>query len=141
MSETKDSIIIKGRTVYPGKVEGEALVSKMPLMGWGNVNVKQGFTVERDHPLYEVPLKDKILVFPYVRGSGGFVMYGHTKRYGVNPLAMLCTEPISYGIFAAMTMKQPMMTDFDIDPVKIIETGDYIIVNADEGFIEIVKNV
>lgn len=140
MSNSRDHIIIKGRTIFPGKVEGEALVSKMPLMGWGNVNVKQGFTVERDHPLFEVALKDKILVFPYVRGSGGFVMYGHTKQYGTNPKAMLISKPISYSIFAGMIMKQPTMTDFDIDPIQIIETGDFVKVNADDGYIEIIKN-
>lgn len=137
MSEKR--IIIKGRTVYPGKVEGEALVSELPLMGWGNVNVKQGYTVERGHPLYEVPFKDKILVFPYVRGSGGFVMYGHTKAYDVNPLAMLCSKTISYSIFAGMIMKQPMMTDFDTDPLEVISSGDRVIVNADEGYVEVIK--
>jgi predicted aconitase with swiveling domain len=47
-----ERIRIKGRKVYGGIAEGEALVSKKPLMGWGNVNVKQGFTVERGHPLF-----------------------------------------------------------------------------------------
>ena len=42
MGDEKKHVIIRGRTVYPGKVEGEALVSPMPLMGWGNVNLKQG---------------------------------------------------------------------------------------------------
>jgi hypothetical protein len=32
-----------------------------------------------------------------------------------------------------------MMTDFEDDPLKYIETGDLVLVNADEGYIEITK--
>lgn len=132
-------IIIRGRTIYPGVTEGEALVSPMPMMGWGNVNVSGGFTVERGHPLYEVPFKDKILVLPYIRGSGGFVMYGRTKKYHTNPKAMLFREAISVAVTTAMVLKEPVMTDFDQDPCQVIETGDYVIVNADEGYVKVIK--
>jgi predicted aconitase with swiveling domain len=132
-------IIIKGRAVIRGKPEGEALVSEMPLMGWGNVNLKQGFTVERGHPLYHVPFRGKILVFPYARGSGGFQMYGRTRQFGVNPAAMLYNEGMSITTLAALTLNRPCMTDFETDIVKAIDTGDWVIVNADEGYVEIIK--
>jgi predicted aconitase with swiveling domain len=132
-------IIIKGRAMYPGVTEGEALVSKLPMMGWGNVCVPMGYTVERGHPLYEVPLKGKILVFPYVRGSGGFVMYGGTKRYDKHPEAILVSQAMSVTVHTALTLKQPFMTDFDKDPVELIETGDYVYVNADEGCVKVIK--
>ena len=50
-------IVLHGRKVIGGKAEGEALVSRGPLMGWGNVDARNGYTVERNHPLYEVPFK------------------------------------------------------------------------------------
>ena len=134
-----EEIIIKGRTIYPGIAEGEALVSPMPLMGWGNVYMPGGYTVERGHPLYEVPMKGKILVFPYLRGSGGFVMYGRMRKYGTQPAAMLITESVSVAVTTAMNLKEPVMTDFDIDPCKVIKTGDHVIVNADEGYVKIVR--
>jgi len=31
------------------------------------------------------------------------------------------------------------MTDFESDPMEVIETGDMVLVNADEGYIEITK--
>jgi hypothetical protein len=31
------------------------------------------------------------------------------------------------------------MTDFEDDPLKYIDTGDTVFVNADEGYIEIIK--
>jgi hypothetical protein len=34
----------------------------------------------------------------------------------------------------------PAMTDFERDPMEVIETGDMVFVNADEGYIEITKN-
>ena len=132
-------ITITGRAIYPGYAEGEALVSKGPMMGWGNVKPEAGYTVERDHPLYEVPFAGKVLVLPYARGSGGFMSYGHSKAYGSNPVAMLVTQAMSISIMTGMILKQPTMTDFETDPVGIIDTGDYVIVNADEGFIKIIK--
>lgn len=141
MNSEQKEIIIRGRTIYPGVAEGEALVSKMPMMGWVNVNAKQGFTVERGHPLYEVPFTGKVLVIPYSRGSGGFIMYGRTRDYNAHPKAMLISKCMSISIMAGMILKQPTMTDFDIDPVEVIETGDYVIVNADEGYVKVLKRV
>ena len=51
MDTQPEKIILKGRKVVGGIAEGEALVSKKPLMGWGNVDSKNGYTVERNHPL------------------------------------------------------------------------------------------
>ena len=133
------TIVIHGRAIYGGHAEGEALVSEMPLMGWGNVKPNEGCTVERNHPLYKVCFKDKILVFPYMRGSGGFVIYADSKKFGMNPAAMLVTESISVIVTMAMRLKQPVLTDFDIDPMTGIETGDYVEVNGDEGCVIVHK--
>jgi hypothetical protein len=139
MAEEARKIILKGRKVIGGRAEGEALVSKMPLMGWGNVNVKGGFTVERNHPLFEVPFKGKVLVFSEPRGSGGFVGYGRTREFGTNPAAFIYRKGNNLTVFAAMCMKVPTVTDFDQDPTEIIETGDHVIVNGDEGVVEVIK--
>jgi len=72
MKAPAGKIVLKCRKVIGGIAEGEALVSKMPLMGWGNVDSQHGYTTERNHPLYEVPYKGKVLVFTEPRGSGGF---------------------------------------------------------------------
>lgn len=139
MAEEAKKIILRGRKVIGGFAEGEALVSKMPLMGWGNVNVEGGFTVERNHPLFEVPLKGKVLVFTEPRGSGGFVLYGRTRQFGTNPVAMLYRKGNNLTVFAAMNMKVPTVTDFDQDPTAMIETGDHVRVNGDEGIVEVLK--
>jgi uncharacterized protein len=139
MADERTKIVLKGRKVRGGVVEGEALVSKKPLMGWGNVNAKEGYTVERNHPLYMVPFKGKILVFPNPRGSGGFVGYGRTKEFGTNPAGFLYTKGNNLTVFAAMNMKVPTVTDFDQDPTEVIETGDFVRVDGDNGIVEVFK--
>ena len=132
-------IILYGRKVIGGVAEGEALVSRMPLMGWGNVDVKNGYTTERNHPLYEVPLKGKILVFTEPRGSGGFVGYGRTRQFSTNPAAFLYREGNNLTVFAAMCAGMPTVTDFDRDPTEVIETGDWVKVDGDHGTVEVTK--
>jgi predicted aconitase with swiveling domain len=139
MDITEKRIILHGRKVIGGVAEGEALVSKMPLMGWGNADAKHGYTVERNHPLYEVPFKGKVLVFTTPRGSGGFVAYGSTRNFGTNPAAFVYREGNNLTVFAAMAANIPTVTDLDQDPTKVIETGDHVIVNGDKGTVEVIK--
>jgi len=42
-------------------------------------------------------------------------------------------------VFAAMNMKVPTVTDFDQDPTAVIETGDHVRVDGDNGIIEVFK--
>lgn len=137
--KTTDKIILKGRKVIGGVAEGEALVSKMPLMGWGNVDVRNGYTVERNHPLYEVPYKGKVLVFTEPRGSGGFMGYGGSRFAGTQPAAFLYRKGNNLTVFAAMLMQSPTVTDFDKDPTEVIETGDWVKVDGDKGIVEVTK--
>jgi predicted aconitase with swiveling domain len=129
-------IRIKGRAEYPGCVEAEALVSPMPLQGFANVDPDRGYTTERNHPLFKVPYTGKVLVFPSPRGSGGFMAYG---RGSLKPAAFVHTVSSPLNVLAALTAHIPAMTDFEEDPMQYIETGDRVLVNADEGYIEITK--
>ena len=139
MIKQNNRITLKGRKVIGGYAEGEALVSKMPLMGWGNVDSEHGYTVERNHPLYEVSYKGKVLVFTEPRGSGGFVGYGRSRMFGTHPAAFLYRKGNNLTVFAAMVMNVPTVTDFDQDPTEVIETGDYVKVNGDDGIVEVIK--
>jgi hypothetical protein len=38
-------------------------------------------------------------------------------------------------------MKVPAITDFDRDPTEVIETGDYVRVDGDNGIVEVRKRV
>jgi predicted aconitase with swiveling domain len=139
INRQEEKIVLHGRKVVGGTAEGEALVSRMPLMGWGNVDAQTGYTVERNHPLYEVPYKGKVLVFTEPRGSGGFVGYGASRNFGTHPAAFLYRKGNNLTVFAAMVMNVPTVTDFDRDPTEVIETGDYVVVNGDLGIVEVTK--
>lgn len=139
MGQDSKKIVLRGRKVIGGVAEGEALVSRVPMMGWGNVDMKRGVTTERNHPLFRVPLKGKVLVFPEPRGSGGWVFYGWTRFYGTNPAAMVYRRGLAITVLAALVMNVPCVTELDQDPIKVIETGDWVKVNGDEGMVEIYK--
>ena len=130
-----EKIRLKGRCVYPGKAEAEALVAPKYLQGFTNVRPAMGYTTERGHPLFRVPYTGKVLAFYSPRGSGGFLMYG----FGAKPAAFVCTKSSPLTVGCALQAHVPMMTDFEDDPLKYIETGDTVLVNADEGYIEITK--
>lgn len=138
MAEEK-RVVLKGRKVYGGKAEGEALVSKLPLMGWGNIDEKTGIYKERHHPLKGKCIKGKILVFPEPCGSGGFIRFGRTVQYGMNPKAFVYREGNCLTLMASLNAKVPSVTDFDADPTEVIETGDYVIVDGDSGTVEVIK--
>ncbi len=128
-------IRLKGRTEFPGIIEAEALVSSMPLQGFTNVNRDKGYTTERNHPLFKICYEGKVLVFPSQRGSGGFLRYGQGKK----PAAFIHTVASPLNVLCALQAHVPAMTDFEDDPMKYIETGDIVLVNADQGYIEITK--
>ena len=131
-----EKIRINGRCEYPGCVEAQALVSPKPLMGFANVDVQKGYTVERGHPLFKVEYTGKVLVFPAPRGSGGFMMYGIGDA---KPAAFVHTHATPLTVLCALQSHVPSMTDFERDPMDVIETGDMVLVNATEGYIEITK--
>lgn len=134
-----EKIVIRGRKVIGGIAEGEALVSKIPTMGWGNVDARRGIITERGHPLQGIPLKGKVFVFPTPRGSGGWVSFGRTVTYGTNPLAMVYWKGNALTILGALQLNKPTVGDCEEDPSKIIETGDWIRVDADNGIVEVTK--
>jgi len=65
--------VFKGRTISPGKVEGEALVSKEPIGFYGGIDAKTGLFIEKGHELEGKPVKGKVLVFPCGKGSLGTI--------------------------------------------------------------------
>ena len=129
-------IRIKGRVEFPGIVEAEALVSPMPLQGFTNVSQEHGYTTERNHPLFKVCYEGKVLVFPSQRGSGGFMCYGMGPH---KPAAFIHTVASPINVLCTLQAHVPSMTEFELDPMDYIETGDTVLVNADEGYIEITK--
>ena len=134
------AIVLRGRKVVGGCVEGEALVTRETISGWGGVNPMSGTVIETRHELRGVSFKDKILVFPGAKGSSGWSAVFHmTRLAGVSPKALLFNEMTTKVALGAVVMRIPSITDFDRDPLTVIETGDWVKVDADRGVVEVRK--
>jgi predicted aconitase with swiveling domain len=134
------TIIIRGRKVYGGRAEGEALVTRQTIPGWGGVNPVKGVITETQHELRGQSFKDKVLVCRGAKGSSGWsAMYHTAKLAGAAPKALVFNEMTTKIALGAVVMRVPSMTDLDHDPLDIIETDDWVVVDADRGIVEVVK--
>lgn len=136
----RPDIVIRGRKVVGGVTEGEALVTSQTISGWGGVNPMKGEIIESHHELRGQSFAGKVLVFPGAKGSSGWSGIFHTTRLTEKaPLAMLFNITTTKAALGAVVLRVPSMTDFDIDPVEAIETGDWVRVDADVGTVSIWK--
>jgi predicted aconitase with swiveling domain len=133
-------IVLHGRKVVGGSAEGEALVTKDTISGWGGVNPMEGIIVERRHELRGQSFKGKVLVFPGAKGSSGWASTFHSARLaGAAPAAMIFNEMTTKIALGAVVTHCPAVTDLDRDPLTVIETGDWVKVDGDRGIIEVTK--
>lgn len=133
-------IEIKGRGLIQGIAEGEALVTSQPISFLGGVDPKTGLIIEKGHEIKGSNITKKILIFPHGKGStvGSYVLFAMAKN-GTKPAGIInCkTEPI---IAAGCAMaKIPLIDNLEIDPIKQIHTGDYVIINSSKGIIRFRK--
>jgi predicted aconitase with swiveling domain len=137
---SEPTIVLRGRKVVGGVAEGEALVTHETISGWGGVNPMLGTIIETRHELRGQSFKDKILVFPGAKGSSGWSVVFHTTRLaGTAPKALIFNEMTTKVALGAVVMRVPAVTDLDRDPLEVIDTGDWVVVNGDAGTVEIKK--
>jgi predicted aconitase with swiveling domain len=133
-------VILHGRKVVGGCVEGEALVTRQTISGWGGIDPMRGIITERRHELRGQSFKDKVLVFPGAKGSsGGSAMFHRARLAGMAPKAMVFNDMTTKAALMSVVIHAPAMTELDQDPLELIETGDWVKVDADNGIIEVTK--
>ncbi len=138
---TDRTITLRGRKVVGGVAEGEALVTRDTISGWGGVNPMSGTIIETRHELRGQSFKDKILVFPGAKGSSGWSVVFHMSRLaGTAPRAMVFNEMTTKIALGAVVMRCPSVTELDQDPLDVIETGDWVRVDGDAGTVEVRKS-
>ncbi|QMU54178.1 MAG: DUF126 domain-containing protein [Nitrosopumilus sp.] len=81
------------KILVSGKVEGVVLKSEDPINFLGTVNKKTGIISDKNHDLFEKPVKNTILLFPSGIGSsvGAYTIYS-IKSNDAAPLAMICKK-------------------------------------------------
>ncbi len=125
----------QGRTINPGKAEGEALVSREPVGFYGGVDPATGVFIEKGHELEGTSVAGKVLVFPRGKGStvGSYVIYGLAAR-GVAPAAIVNQETETIVATGVILANIPCV---DRVPTEKIKTGDMVRVDADAGSVEL----
>ena len=141
-----EKIVLKGRPVVGGVVEGEALVSHDALVWSHGVHPPTGKINDVRVKLNGTCVKDKILIYPFGKGSTSTSTWMlETFRYGNGPKAILNKETeglIAIGSILANVLydiKAPIVDRFDKDPLELIETGDWVRVDGDNGIVEVTK--
>jgi hypothetical protein len=131
-------MIIKGKKIFGGKVEGEAMVQKENFSFFGDVNRETGVINVGTNA--GKSFKDKIFVFPKGKGStlAPYVAINCVEN-GVAPKAILCQKADGVIALVAIMAKIPAVDQFEKDIMGVIQTGDYVKVDADNGIVEIMR--
>lgn len=120
---------LKGKTVYKGKVKGEALVTKDQIAFYGGIDPENGIITDKEHELNGQNFAGKILVFPSGKGStvGSYGLY-RLKENGVAPAGMVNQKCEAIVAVGAIISEIPMVDKIDISKIK---TGDKLEIDGD----------
>ena len=111
--------MLRGRIIYNGRAEGTALVSSSPMSFYGGINPDTGEVIERGHELKGQSVKDKVLVFPYGKGStvGSYVLF-RLRKNGVAPCAILNAKCETIVAVGAIISETPCVDMIDISRIR-----------------------
>ncbi len=126
---------LRGRKIYPGLVEGEALVTSMGISFFGGVDPDTGVVVEKNHELEGQSIAGKVLVFPTGKGStvGSYTIY-RLKHNGLAPAAVINAECETITAVGCIIAEIPCV---DQVPIQEIKTGAKVLVYGEEGMVEV----
>jgi hypothetical protein len=115
---------LKGRTIYKGMGEGEALKTTQPISFYGGVDPNTGVVIEKGHELQGQSVKGKVLVFPNGKGStvGSYTLY-RMKKNGTAPAGIVNRECETVVAVGAIISEIPCVDSVDISRIK---TGDKV---------------
>ena len=135
---TAPDLVLHGRKVVGGVAEGEALVTRETISGWGGVNPLKGEVIESRHELRGVSFAGKVLIFPGAKGSSGWSGVFHlTRLAGTAPLALVFNTMTTKAALGAVVLRVPSLTALDRDPTQLINTGDWVRIDADAGTLSV----
>lgn len=124
--------ILRGQAVVPGKVEGQAIVSRTPFSFFLGVNTDTGIIIEEGHEQIGNSIAGKVLVYPFGKGSSGDCLrLWRCANNGVAPIGIICRKADSVQAQGAIVTNIPMVCDFNEDPLEWIGTGDHVQVDGD----------
>src|SRR3972149_12333291 len=109
--------ILRGQAVVPGKVEGQAIVSRTPFSFFLGVNTDTGVIMEEGREQIGNSIAGKVLVYPFGKGSSGDCLrLWRCANNGVAPIGIICRKADSVQAQGAIVTNIPMVCDFNEDP-------------------------
>lgn len=126
---------LRGRKIYKGTAEGEAIVTTQGISFFGGVDPDTGEIVEVGHELEGQNISGKVLVFPSGKGStvGSYTMY-RMRKANTAPVAIINKEIDTIIAVGCIISEIPCVDEIDITNIK---SGQNVKVNATDGTIEI----
>lgn len=128
-------MILEGRTIYAGRAEGEALVTKMGISFFGGVDPETGVVVERGHELEGQCIAGRVLIFPSGKGStvGSYTLY-RLKAAGRAPAAILNAECETITAVGCIIAEIACLDQLSIER---LESGMQLRVDGETGRVEV----
>ena len=125
-------------TISEGKAQPEAIITKDRIMFY-QVRPEDGVMEEKNHELEGRSIAQKILLFPGGKGSSVVQQDGlyHLDRFHNMPAALIIQDPDPVLVAGAIIMELPMVDKVDPSFYEVVKDGDMVLVNADEGYVEI----
>lgn len=125
---------LTGRVIYNGNITGKVLFSESPIGFFGHIDPETGLIQEPNHPLFGKSIANKILVFPYAKGStvGSYILYA-LKKNNKAPIAMILSDCELIVAVGAIISEIPTVDRVDI---KKFKTDDLVKIEGEHITIE-----
>lgn len=126
---------LRGRRIYKGVAEGEAIVTKDGISFYGGVDPDTGKVVEVGHELEGQSIAGKILVFPMGKGStvGSYTLYRMKKNHTA-PAAIVNRQIDTIIAVGCIISEIPCVDKIDVNEIK---NGQRLFVDGSEGTVEV----
>ncbi len=120
-------------------MEGPALVSKKPISFLGDVDPQTGLIVAADNELHAECIAGKVFIFPAGRGStvGSYTLL-RLKKNKVAPLALVAGKSEAVIAVGAVIADIVLVDNVEKEFFSVVKNGDWIVVDAEKGYLEIV---
>lgn len=126
--------------ISEGKAKDQAIISQ-DNMCFYRIYPESGVVMEKAHSLEGKSVARKVLIFPGGKGSSVVQADGlyQLNMHQNMPAAMIIQFPEPVLVSSAIIMEVPLVDRVDPAFYKMVKDGDTIVVNADEGYIEILE--
>jgi predicted aconitase with swiveling domain len=124
--------------ISEGCATAPAIITHDRIMFY-QVRPEDGMMDEKDHEIRGKIIAKKTLIFPGGKGSSVVQQDGlyHLDRFGNMPSALIVKDPDPVLVAGAIIMEIPMVDRLGDDFYEAVKDDDMIMVNADEGYVEI----